>query len=161
MRLSKPLQVLNINETSLPKAEDVDTSNLVEIYKVFIQLELLCKQHGISSLCANQIGVPSNLFVVCEKTRVRKILNAKYDVKDQHKQQGLVRFINAEVGRPKHYLLEFHNEIEATYLEFDYGSSLIEKKEVGTLLWFQFNVDILNGRYPPSHGVEYLVNGVT
>jgi hypothetical protein len=133
----------------------------VEIYKVFIQLELLCKQHGISSLCANQIGVPSNLFVVCEKTHVRKILNARYEIKDARKQQGLVRFINADQNRPKHYLLEFHNEIEATYLEFAYGSSLVEKKEVGPLLWFQFNVDILSGRYPHSHGVEYLVNGVT
>lgn len=156
--MSKPLQVLNINETTLPQAVDVDVTNLVEIYKVFIQLEMLCKQHGVSSLCANQVGVPWNLFVVRDKTGVRKLLNAKYEIINPNKQQGLVRFINAEVNRPKHYLLHFYNEIEATYSEF-VGSSLVAKKERGELLWFQINVDILNGRYPPVNGVEYLVNG--
>lgn len=157
MPLSKHLQILNINQEPLTKALDVDSNNLVEIYKVFIQLEMLCKQHGVSSLCANQVGVPWNMFVVCEGSRVRQILNAKYTPRDKGRQQGLVRFINAEVGRPRYYLLEFHNEIEAEYFELDYGSTLIEKKEAGTLLWFQFNVDIVNGRCPHVQGVEYLV----
>lgn len=153
MTSSKHLQI--VNEPLLTGSE-VAITNLIEVYELFTQLEILCRKKKYPFLSAVQVGLPHNLFVFLEGKQYRKIMNASYEPKGERTLRGFVRYVNVEKDRPRHFMVNFYNEVDAKYSEIGNDGKVVEKKESGPLLWLQLNADIVYGRCP-TQGIEYLV----
>lgn len=62
----------------IPKAKKTPTDNLVEIYKIFNQMEKVCSENNGIGLSAVQVGIPLDLFIVSRNSSYEYYLNCCY-----------------------------------------------------------------------------------
>lgn len=60
------------------KIESVDNYSLIDLYKIFIRLELFCLENNLGSLSACQIGIFLPLFVLKRKEKFEYYFNCSY-----------------------------------------------------------------------------------
>lgn len=71
------LQIVPLDQ--IPKANEVPTDNLVDIFRLVTQLEDICvKQDGIG-ISAAQVGIPWKLFIIQRDTSFEYYVNCTYE----------------------------------------------------------------------------------
>jgi hypothetical protein len=159
-RLELSKQVAGVSATLVSGESHPGPADLLNIIDLCFRMETFCRERRLSSLCANQVGQPLPVFLCHEGGRWRKIVCPKYTPVGEGSARGLLRFPNVELdNQPRYFLVEFHAAVDAEYFEIEERGEpkLVNKNESGPLLWIQVGVDILGGRFPHEHGIEYLV----
>lgn len=68
-----------LEESNLPIPQEVQNENLVDLFKIFIRLEYVCKENNLQALSACQIGVPLSLFVFARNGSFEYYFNCSYE----------------------------------------------------------------------------------
>lgn len=147
---------------------DCPTDNLLQVYKVCLQMALLCvKEDGIG-LSAVQVGIPWRLFIVRytdkEKPIFRYFLNAEYSAFTDDKVislEGCLSIKNVQGGL-RHFQVERHKNIKVEGYELKADSVLrlepvvMEPVDIYANV-FQHEIDHQNLILISDIGIEYEV----
>ena len=63
----------------IPDGEIVPTDNLLDIFRLVVQMEQICTEQSGIGLSAVQVGVPLNLFIVQRDDAYEYYLNCEYE----------------------------------------------------------------------------------
>jgi hypothetical protein len=138
-------------------------ADLTEVYRVCLDLQSFASKLGVASLSAPQAGVPWRLYVAVEDGVWRYRLNPGYEPAGPERRQALVRFVNAETGSPRYYLVNAFATVRGWWQELVATAGplgLVPHESVGAHLGLQNEVDILAGQPPPERGSECRVRRV-
>jgi len=122
------MEVVPIDQ--IPLAEAAIPDNLMEIYKVCLQMEEVCKKNKGAGVSAVQVGIPWNLFIIKRNVfepppnaaalvaapKFDYYLNCVYGPTEDKKQdsvEGCLSLLN-EAGEFRQFLVERFVEVRVT-----------------------------------------------
>ena len=73
----KNLSIVSIED--IPTGNIVPTDNLLELFKLFVQMENICTQQNGIGLAATQLGIQYNLCIILRDTDYEYYLNCEYE----------------------------------------------------------------------------------
>ena len=71
------LKIVPISQ--IPNSKDTPVSDLMDIYKIFLDMEMLCKKESGLGLSAVQVGIPYNMFIVMMDGVANYYVNCIYE----------------------------------------------------------------------------------
>jgi peptide deformylase len=159
-----PLKIVPIED--IPKAGDVPTENLIDVFRICTQMEKICTDNDGIGLSAVQVGIPWKLFIVLhdEKKKgyyYKYLLNCEYAGHgDKGKSiEGCLSLRNSEGNLRRFEVSRFPNVI-VTGKELAITDKGLELKDLKIALdglysiVYQHEIDHQNGILISDIGVE-------
>ena len=140
------------------EVKQTPTEDLIEVYKVCLQIQDLCQTLKLGGMSAIQVGLPWALFV-CRMPDWRYCLNYSFEPLSEETHTAVTRFINVERQESRYFLVKRYKEVKYRLQELVVKNQPELVERVGTDadlgLLVQNECGLLAGKFPHVDGEEY------
>ncbi len=140
-----------VEEKDIPLGEDVPVDDLLNIYKICQEMEILCRKENGIGLSAVQVGLPLNLFILQNDKK-----EFDYYINTRYLNENLDCFVSIEgclsirsvTGQLRHYQLDRFKNIIINGFRLNYKGSELKlekfdnyKPQLNEGVVFQHEID--------------------